>query len=317
MVEAIFENDEVPEEGMENTEDVREEEPSLASDESGEESEDIEIDEDQPEGSLDDTNLEESEPDQQKYTVTIAGEDIEVTLDEALRGYQKARASDQKFMKAAALEEAFENKVKEISESENPFLNFKKFLSYRLGDDKVQELVHKAIIDEVNRQAEEAQLTEEQKKILQLQRENEALRQRTQERERKEKDDARRLEESKALEQLRDEIFSESKKVGLPQNALTLQKVAVAIQESIRFGQELSVKEAVGQVAPAYRKELIEAVKGVPLKDLPRELREAILKEKKAQATQQVTAAEKPTKEPRRRRREHREFSSWEKVFNT
>jgi hypothetical protein len=259
-------------EALEEAEDTEDLEEEYEEDEDDDEEE-----EEPPEGDLEGTNEVEEEQEESadpaspdKVKVKINDEEREVSLDDLVRTYQKERAATEKFLRAKELNEAVSAKIDEVFSSDDPLQGYANLLSQKYGEDKAAEMLHQSIMNRFNQHVEEAQLSPEEQENRRLKRENEALRKRQEKRQQDEETAKKSKEEAQALKDFRDQVFTEAKESGLPQNALILQRVAIEMQNSIRNGEEISVKEAIGIVGPQYRQELIASLDGVSIKDLPR-----------------------------------------------
>jgi hypothetical protein len=184
-----------------------------------------------------------------KYKVKVNGEDMEVTEDELIQGFQTRKAADAKFREAAMARKQAEE-----------------FISL-LKKDPIKVLSHPSLGIEFRKLAEEYlynQLEEEMmdpkdrelKKYKAIMEEQERAR-----------DERAKAEQEAQIEQLKAEysqnyvkdITEALQNTGLPKNEFTVKKIAFYMAEALKRGYSLTAK----QVAPLVKEDYIKEQKAL------------------------------------------------------
>lgn len=225
----------------------------------GESSEEITED-----GGIDDANNDESmeeseeseaeEPVQEQpsvYKTIIDGQEVEVTLDELLGGYQKARASNKRFQEASAL-------AKRAAEERD-----------RLKDDPVQALRDAGLDMEDIKQIiyanaqklldeddEENSLTEDQKENRRLKAENERFKAEQEAIAKAQEDEASKSEQSKLEAEIESEFISTLESEGIKPSPQAIIRMAQLMSIAANNNYDMSTKEA----AEYYKEEQADSL---------------------------------------------------------
>ena len=182
----------------------------------------------------------EEQPAAEYHTLTIDGEEVELTLDELKAGYGKNRASQKRFQEAADLKRSVQGFVGKL----------------RAGDvGTIEHLFGKLGVDftsvaeqHLRAKLEELDMPPDKRGMREVERERERLR-----RERAEWDQQRgeaslEAETEKHLQRYQQEVRSELDRVGLPQSQELRSRVANEIERSLARGHDLSTADAVDLV---------------------------------------------------------------------
>lgn len=163
-------------------------------------------------------NLEEDfeEEPKQRYTVKIDGQEVEVELDELLKGYQSTKAAQNKFQEAAQLRKQAETFIEMLKTNPTKVLT-----DPSLGIN-FRELAEQYLVE----QLQEEMLSPEEREFREM-------KQRLQQYEETEKQ-AKQAEEQRKLEEMveagrenfQKEIISALEQSGLPKNNMTIQRMA-------------------------------------------------------------------------------------------
>jgi hypothetical protein len=179
-----------------------------------------------------------------KYKVKVNGEEMEVTEEELIKGYQIRKAADEKFREASMLRKQAEEfisllKKDPIKVLTHPSLgvDFKKLaeeylyqqLEEELMDPKDRELKkYKAMIEEMERQKQEQERAQQETMIEQL--------------------------KAEYSQNYVKDITEALQSSGLPKNEFTVKRIAYYMYEGLRRGYNLSAK----QVAPLVKEDYIK-----------------------------------------------------------
>lgn len=187
----------------------------------------------------------EEQPASEYHTLTIDGEDVELTLDELKAGYGKNRASQKRFQEAAELKRSVLGFVSKLKSADVGTIEH---LFGKLGVDftSVAEQHLRAKLEEMD-------MPPDKRGMREVERERERLR-----RERAEWDQQRgevslEAETEKHLQRYQQEVRSELSAVGLPPNPTIIGKVAAEISAALQAGHDLSTAEAVALVMEDMR----------------------------------------------------------------
>ena len=182
----------------------------------------------------------EEQPAAEYHTLTIDGEEVELTLDELKAGYGKNRASQKRFQEAADLKRSVQGFVGKLRAGDVGTIEH---LFGKLGVDftSVAEQHLRAKLEEMDMPADKRGMRE-------VERERERLR-----RERAEWDQQRgevslEAETEKHLQRYQQEVSSELARVGLPVNRGLKARVAGEIANALQAGHTLSTADAVDLV---------------------------------------------------------------------
>ena len=187
----------------------------------------------------------EEQPVAEYHTLTIDGEEVELTLDELKAGYGKNRASQKRFQEAAELKRSVLGFVSKLKSADVGTIEH---LFGKLGVDftSVAEQHLRAKLEELD-------MPPDKRGMREVERERERLR-----RERAEWDQQRgevslEAETEKHLQRYQQEVRSELSAVGLPPNPTIIGKVAAEISSALQAGHDLSTAEAVALVMEDMR----------------------------------------------------------------
>lgn len=187
----------------------------------------------------------EEQPAAEYHTLTIDGEEVELTLDELKAGYGKNRASQKRFQEAAELKRSVQGFVSKLKSGDVDTITHL-FSKIGVDFDDIAEKRLRAKLEELDMPADKRGMRE-------VERERERLR-----RERAEWDQQRgevslEAETEKHLQRYQQEVRSELSAVGLPPNPTIIGKVAAEISAALQAGHDLSTAEAVALVMEDMR----------------------------------------------------------------
>lgn len=226
--------------------------------------------------------VEESQP-EQLFSLTIDGEDLELTYDQMVEFAQKGKSSTKRFQEAAQLRKEVESQKKAIQAAlqGKPEDLFKMKIDNGLmtGEDLEQWIIEKAI--EI---AERPELTPEQKRMMEMEQELEELRKAKEEQEKSRKDAEFQAQVEEARENFSRDIMTEIQNGGLEADPFTIQQVASVLQNSIDHEGRItvSVRDAVEYVKGQERNNYKDYFKSRKLEELEALLGEDILKQIRA-----------------------------------
>lgn len=187
----------------------------------------------------------EEQPVAEYHTLTIDGEEVELTLDELKAGYGKNRASQKRFQEAAELKRSVLGFVSKLKSADVDTITH---LFSKIGVD-FDDIAEKRL----RAKLEEMDMPPDKRGMREVERERERLR-----RERAEWDQQRgevslEAETEKHLQRYQQEVRSELSAVGLPPNPTIIGKVAAEISAALQAGHDLSTAEAVALVMEDMR----------------------------------------------------------------
>ena len=187
----------------------------------------------------------EEQPAAEYHTLTIDGEEVELTLDELKAGYGKNRASQKRFQEAAELKRSVLGFVSKLKSADVDTITH---LFSKIGVD-FDDIAEKRL----RAKLEEMDMPPDKRGMREVERERERLR-----RERAEWDQQRgevslEAETEKHLQRYQQEVRSELSAVGLPPNPTIIGKVAAEISAALQSGHDLSTAEAVALVMEDMR----------------------------------------------------------------
>ena len=182
----------------------------------------------------------EEQPAAEYHTLTIDGEEVELTLDELKAGYGKNRASQKRFQEAAELKRSVLGFVSKLKSADVDTITH---LFSKIGVD-FDDIAEKRL----RAKLEEMDMPPDKRGMREVERERERLR-----RERAEWDQQRgevslEAETEKHLQRYQQEVRSELDRVGLPQSQELRSRVANEIERSLARGHDLSTADAVDLV---------------------------------------------------------------------
>ena len=187
----------------------------------------------------------EEQPAAEYHTLTIDGEEVELTLDELKAGYGKNRASQKRFQEAAELKRSVLGFVSKLKSADVDTITH---LFSKIGVD-FDDIAEKRL----RAKLEEMDMPPDKRGMREVERERERLR-----RERAEWDQQRgeaslEAETEKHLQRYQQEVRSELSAVGLPPNPTIIGKVAAEISSALQAGHDLTTAEAVALVMEDMR----------------------------------------------------------------
>ena len=179
----------------------------------------------------------EEQPAAEYHTLTIDGEEVELTLDELKAGYGKNRASQKRFQEAAELKRSVLGFVSKLKSADVDTITH---LFSKIGVD-FDDIAEKRL----RAKLEEMDMPPDKRGMREVERERERLR-----RERAEWDQQRgevslEAETEKHLQRYQQEVRSELSAVGLPPNPTIIGKVAAEISSALQAGHDLTTADAV------------------------------------------------------------------------
>ena len=241
--------------------------------------------------------VEESQPEQQMFSLTIDGEDLELTYDQMVEFAQKGKSSTKRFQEAAQLRKEVESQKKAIQAAlqGKPEDLFKMKIDNGLmtGEDLEKWIIEKAI--EI---AERPELTPEQQRMMEMEKELEELRKAKEEQEKARKDAEFQAQVEEARENFSRDIMTEIQNGGLEADPFTIQQVASVLQSSIDHEGRItvSVRDAVEYVKGQERNSYKDYFKSRKLEELEALLGEDILKQIRTKDLEKIKnpAAPKP-----------------------
>lgn len=179
----------------------------------------------------------EEQPAAEYHTLTIDGEEVELTLDELKAGYGKNRASQKRFQEAAELKRSVQGFVSKLKSGDVDTITHL-FSKIGVDFDDIAEKRLRAKLEELDMPADKRGMRE-------VERERERLR-----RERAEWDQQRgeaslEAEAERRFGILQQEVTSELSRAGLPDSQPIRARVAGEIANALQAGHTLSTADAV------------------------------------------------------------------------
>lgn len=179
----------------------------------------------------------EEQPAAEYHTLTIDGEEVELTLDELKAGYGKNRASQKRFQEAAELKRSVQGFVSKLKSGDVDTITHL-FIKIGVDFDDIAEKRLRAKLEELDMPADKRGMRE-------VERERERLR-----RERAEWDQQRgeaslEAEAERRFGILQQEVTSELSRAGLPDSQPIRARVAGEIANALQAGHTLSTADAV------------------------------------------------------------------------
>ena len=206
-------------------------------------------------GQVEESNEPAVEP--QKHVVKIDGEELEVSLDELIQGFQTGKASTKKFQEASS-------KMKQVEDL------------FRVGRENPAEILQAMGVDPlewienfVNQRVEEESLSPEERELRDLRKfkeEQELSRKQAEEREK-----AARLEQEaqQQAEVLDAEISAALAEMGVRNpTPRIIARVAEEMLADLEAGKPLNARNAVSRTQKSIQNELIDFGKGLSPEDL-------------------------------------------------
>jgi len=181
----------------------------------------------------------------QIYKTIIDGQEYEVTLDELLGGYQRARSSNQRFQEASALSKrATEDRDLLKSDPVQALLG----LGLELSD--VKELIYSNASKLLDEEEQENSLTPDQKRLREVEAENKLLKEAQEQRDKSKKDDEEAEVQASLIQEIEDEFISTLEAESINVTPQAIQRMATLMHNAAADNYDMSVKEAA-----AYYKE--------------------------------------------------------------
>jgi hypothetical protein len=194
-------------------------------------------------------SLPEEQPGDQLYKTIIDGQEYEVTLDELLGGYQRARSSNQRFQEASALSKRAAEERALLKEDPVKAL---KELGLEMGD--IRELIYSHASKLLDEEEQENSLTPEQKRLREVEAENQRLREAEEERQR-EREEREKLEAQAEMErQIENEFIETLESESIEVTPHAIQRMATLMFNAAQNNYDMTTKEA----AAYYREEQAE-----------------------------------------------------------
>ena len=153
-----------------NSEELATEEPDFEDEDDADEAEELDGD--------DDYEGDEEEPQESVYRVTVDGEEIEVSLDEALQGYQRQQAFTKRSMELAAERKAVEQEAAEAKQARESYAQQLEVLKQQIQQTTPQEPDWVALAKEVSAEeynAYKAQFEQQKQYLAQVEAEQQRV----------------------------------------------------------------------------------------------------------------------------------------------
>jgi hypothetical protein len=274
----------------------------------GESTEDVESTEEVSEEETSEEVVSGKEP--KYYKTVVNGREELVTLEELLANNQKARASAEKFQKAAQLAKQAEERQAMLKD--NPVEAMK---ALGMSKDEIKKVLYAQAMQLLEEEEEEAKITPEQKRLKELEEENRKYRE---ERENKEKEiqSKKEAEEIAKYEQeIEGEFIQALGDVGLSGTPEAVQRMAMLMYSAAENNYDMSAKEAAEIYKDEETERILNRLKGLEAEDLEayigkeavKKLRQnSIAKIKNPQPKKKVT--DKSTKKEEQVKRSMEEF---------
>lgn len=202
--------------------------------------------------------VEPKAPNPELYKLVIDGKEEEVTKDELIRRAQKYAAADKRFQKAAEIQKQHELVIDTLKES--PV----EALTRVHGPEKARELMEKYLYE----QLQYDQLTPEQKRLKELEKENQALKGQKQKEEEQKAAEAEQKLQTQYKADYEKKILSALETSGLPVSEDTISRMAFYMRHALQQGIDAPMDLIVEQVREdlSHRsKSLISKLKGPEL----------------------------------------------------
>jgi hypothetical protein len=260
-------------------------------------------------------------PGPKKFKVKVHGEEQEVDEEELLRGYQLKQASNKRFEEASKKERDATEKMEKVGRllqtlSSDPKafaaaardLNLTKEQLLALGDALLEPIISEQV------EAEKlAKASPEQKRLMELEKENAALKAEHEKRKAQEEADKRKSEESAKAERVKShrqsfegQVMEAMEALKLPKSHALAKEVLDVISDAMENQVELTTRDIVAEVRErklAEHKALLEALDDAALDDfVPKTAQEKLRKkavEKLKASNPMLTAAPAVSKSPR------------------
>jgi YesN/AraC family two-component response regulator len=207
----------------------------------------------------------------QKFKVKVAGEEREITSDEALKDYELRQASYKRMAEAAAKEKEYKEFQEQLEKDPIKLLKSK--------NPKFRELAEKYLADELL----EEMMSPEEKARRQIEDENKQLKKEKEERENQEKSAREAAESQKAAREIDTELTKALQNTFLPKDEFTVSRIANTMIAALQAGiTDMSYEDAVklteDQEISSFRKGLTQLDGDRLLKYLGEDIAEKIRK---------------------------------------
>lgn len=246
--------------------------------------------------------VDESPAQEELFSLTIDGEQVELTRDQMVEYAQKGKAAVKRFQEAAQLRKEVESQRKAIQAAlhgkPEDLFDMKIKNGLMTGEDLEQWIIQKAL--EI---AERPELTPEQQRMMEMERELEELRKTKEDQEKSRKDAELQVQIQEAEDNFAREIMAEIQNGGLDADPFTIQQVASVLQSSIDHEGRVTVstRDAVEYIKSQEKNNYRDYVKSLELEKLESLLGEDVLKQLRSKdleklknpAAKPISAAEK------------------------
>lgn len=187
-----------------------------------------------------------------KFKVKVAGEEREITADEALKDYELRAASYKRMAEAAAKEKEYREIQEQLEKDPIKLLKSK--------NPKFREMAEKFLADELM----EEMMSPEEKARKQLEEENKSYKQKEKERQEAEQAAKDAQESERAAKEIDVELSKALADTFLPKDEFTVSRIATTMINAIKAGVDMSYADAV---ALTEQQEIANFKKGVATLD--------------------------------------------------
>lgn len=225
-------------------------------------------------GNNDTKNVAPAVPERRK--VVLDGEELELPLDDIVKGYQKAQVSSKRFEEAARMRKEAEQ-LKEglaaVLRSENPE-ETAEFLSKAFGVD-FRKMAEDYLLAKMEEEETEKKLTPEQKRIRELEREHARRQQEDQQRQQTEAQQKHEEETLRYYEEYTKGVTNELKRLNLPMTTTMVKRAGDAMAAHLAVlgpNEDIDMAEAVESARDGFRSEFQEYLSAMDGKALLEEI---------------------------------------------
>jgi len=198
--------------------------------------------------------VETEEPVQEQpgvYKAIVDGQEIEVTLDELLGGFQRAKASNKRFQEASAISKKASDERDRLKADPVQAL-----LDAGLEIDDVKNLIYSQAQQLLDKDDEDNSLTEDQKENRRLREENERFKAEQEELKKAQEEETSKSEQSKLEAEIETEFIQTLETEGITPSPQAIIRMAQLMSMAANSNYDMSTKEA----AEYYKEEQAESL---------------------------------------------------------
>lgn len=248
------------------------------------------------------TDAPKAEPKPQRFRVPVDGQEMEVDLDELIRGYGHSKAANKRMQEAAAIRKAEEQRRQRAKQGDFDWVT-----ELEADEEKVLKWAEKKLLSRM----EYEQLSEPEKKLMAEQRKREQLEKQLEEMTAKERQQMEAAVLEKAYAEVDEEIGKALESFKGKKTPRLIRRVAEAMYANLEKNQApLPSQKALEIARKSLNEDVQEYVNATPMSDLVKlfskeqlnALRQVFVSEAKAQApiARQAQVREQEPQAPRK-----------------